>query len=130
MFKERWYVKEVEQHVNKEVVKRLYKTAFIVEGAIKEEITRLHLIDKSMFKNSITHEMFEDELMVRVGSPINNPPYPLYLELGTLSRYDPNWENRATSRGKLNDGRKGIPPYAPMRTGLVNSKKRTDVIWR
>ncbi len=109
MFKQRWHEKEFEKHVNKEVVKRLEISGFIVEGEIKRVITDKGLILSGLYRDTITHEVKPAKLTVLIGSPITNPPYPLFLELGTS---------------------RGIPAHAPMRTGLANSKSRVQAVWR
>jgi hypothetical protein len=72
------------------------------------------LIDTGLYRSSITHILIPERLTVRIGSPIGdltnpreNPPYPLYLELGT-------WTMIA---------------FAPMRTGLANSRSRLKSLW-
>lgn len=114
VFRLDWFGKEVEKDVEEEVLKRLDKSGFIVEGEIKEVITSKGLIDTGFYRASITHEMIPEKLTVRIGSPIGDlsnpredPPYPLYLELGT-------WKMIA---------------FAPMRTGLANSKSRIQAVW-
>ena len=116
VFRLDWFGKEVEKDVEDEVLKRLDKSGFIVEGEIKEVITSKGLIDTGLYRASITHEMIPEKLTVRIGSPIGDlsnpredPPYPLYLELGTS---------------------RGIPAHRPMQTGLANSKSRVQAVWR
>lgn len=41
------------------------------------------VIDTSRFINSTTHKVVTSEDRVYIGSPINDPPYPIYLEIGT-----------------------------------------------
>ena len=116
VFRIDWFGKEVEKDVEEEVLKRLDKSGFIVEGEIKRVITDKGLIDTNLYRSTITHQMIQEKLTVRIGSPIGsltnpreNPPYPLYLELGTS---------------------KGIPAHRPMQTGLANSKSRVQATWR
>ena len=106
----KWYGKQIAKHVDEEALKRLTKSAIIVQGEIKEVITEKGLIKTNLYRGSITYEIQDDKLTARVGSPIGdlanpkkNPPYPLYLELGTSQ---------------------GIPPHRPMQTGLNNSRGR------
>lgn len=114
-FSIQWFVKDVQDHVEDEIMKRMDKSGFIVEGEIKEVITEKDLIDSGLYRSSITHILIPERLTVRIGSPIGNlanpsedPPYPLYLELGTIH----------------------IPPHRPMATGLANSKSRVQAVWR
>jgi len=109
MFKMRWHGDEFEKHVDNEVVKRLEISGFIVGGEIKRVITDKGLILSGLYRDTITHEVIPAELKVKIGSPITNPPYPLFLEVGTS---------------------RGIPAHAPMRTGLANSKSRLQAVWR
>lgn len=109
MFQQRWFEDKVEKHVNGEIVKRLNISGFIVGGEIKRVITDKGLIKSGMYRASIVHEVHADRLAVRIGSPLTNPPYPLFLEVGTS---------------------KGIPAHAPMRTGLSNSASRLKAVWR
>jgi hypothetical protein len=116
IFSLNWFGKEVQDHVEGEIMKRLDKSGFIVEGEIKEVITQKGLIDTGLYRSSITHILIPERLTVRIGSPIGdlanpreNPPYPLYLELGTS---------------------RGIPPHRPMATGLSNSRSRVQAVWR
>jgi hypothetical protein len=111
-----WFGDSVGKHVEDEIMKRMDKSGFIVEGEIKEVITEKGLIDTGLYKSSITHILIPERLTVRIGSPIGSlsnpkedPPYPLYLEVGTS---------------------KGIPPHRPMATGLANSKSRVQAVWR
>lgn len=111
-----WHDEQVEKHVESEIMKRMDKSGFIVEGEIKEVITEKGLIDTGLYRASITRELIPERLTVRIGSPIGDlsnptedPPYPLYLELGTS---------------------RGIPAHRPMRTGLANSKSRVQAVWR
>lgn len=52
-----------------------------------DQIVKKHVIDTSRFRNSIDHA--EDEKTTYIGTPIGkegskeDPPYPIYLELGT-----------------------------------------------
>lgn len=121
VFRVEYFIEEVEKHVEEEVLKRLDKSGFIVAGEIKEVITSKGLIDTGLYRASINHEMIPKKLTVRIGSPIGNlqnpsedPPYPLYLELGTAAR----------------EGNRGIPAHRPMQTGLANSKSRVQAVWR
>jgi hypothetical protein len=114
IFSLKWFGDSVDRHVEDEIMKRLDKSGFIVEGEIKEVITQKGLIDTGLYRSSITHRLIPERLTVRIGSPIGdltnpreNPPYPLYLELGT-------WKMIA---------------FAPMRTGLANSRSRLQSIW-
>lgn len=117
MFKQRWHDKKFEREtLNPEVVKRLKASGLLVRGNIQEVITQKGLIDEGTYRATITDEVNEAELKVKIGSPLGdinnpreNPPYPLYLEFGTS---------------------RGIPAHAPMRTGLANSKSGLQVIWR
>lgn len=109
------FEKEVENALDKEIVKRLDISGFIVEGEIKQVITEKGLVLSGLYRSSINHETDPDELSLRVGSPIGdlanpkeNAPYPLYLEVGTS---------------------KGIPAHAPMRTGLMRSKDKLKKVW-
>jgi hypothetical protein len=113
-FSLKWFGASVDRHVEDEIMKRLDKSGFIVEGEIKEVITQKGLIDTGLYRSSITHILIPERLTVRIGSPIGdltnpreNPPYPLYLELGT-------WTMIA---------------FAPMRTGLANSRSRLKSLW-
>ena len=115
-FSIQYFDKEVRDHVEDEIMKRMDKSGFIVAGEIKEVITQKGLIDTGLYRSSITHILIPERLTVRIGSPIGslsnpkeNPPYPLYLELGTS---------------------RGIPPHRPMATGLANSKSRVQAVWR
>lgn len=116
MVHQRWREDEVEKFVNGEVMKRLAKSAYIVEGEIKKVITEKGLIDTGLYRDTIMFEMIPERLTAKIGSPIGdiknpreNPPYPLYLELGTS---------------------RGIPPHACMRTGLARSKGRVEAVWK
>lgn len=111
-----WHDKAVERHVEDEVMKRLDKSGFIVAGEVKEVITQKGLIITGLYRADIKHVLFPDRLTVRIGSgigsltnPQEDPPYPLYLEVGTS---------------------RGIPAHAPIRTGLSNSKSRLQSVWR
>lgn len=117
MFKMRWQDKEFEKKtLNPEIVKRLDASGLLVRGEIQSVITEKGLIDTGAYRVTMTHETDAKALKVKIGSPLGdinnpreNPPYPLYLEFGTS---------------------RGIPPHAPMRTGLANSKSKLQVIWR
>lgn len=116
VFHVEYFIEEVEKHVEDEILKRLDKSGFIVAGEIKEVITSKGLIDTGLYRASINHEMIPKKLTVRIGSPIGDlsnpkedPPYPLYLELGTSQ---------------------GIPAHRPMQTGLANAKSRVQATWR
>lgn len=108
-FNIKWHDKEFEEHLNKEIVKRLAVSGFIVSGEIKRVITDKGLILSGMYRDTITDEVLAAELRVKIGSPLTDPPYPLFLEFGTS---------------------RGIPAHAPMRTGLSNSKSRVQAVWR
>lgn len=101
--------KEFEKNLNREIVKRLDVSGFIVEGEIKRVITDKGLILSGLYRDTITHETDVEKLRVKIGSPLTDPPYPLFLEVGTS---------------------RGIPAHAPMRTGLSNSKSRVQAVWR
>ena len=116
VFTVKWFDKALNNHVEEEIMKRMAKSGFIVEGEIKEVITQKGLIDTGLYRASITRELIPARLTVRIGSPIGSltnpkefPPYPLYLELGTS---------------------RGIPAHRPMATGLANSKSRVQAVWR
>jgi hypothetical protein len=111
-----WRGDEVEDEVDKITLKKLDKSGFLVAGEIVKVITQKGLVDTGLYRASITHEVIPEDLAVRIGSPIGdlanpkqNPPYPLYLEVGTS---------------------RGIPAHRPMGTGLANSKSRLQAIWR
>lgn len=115
MFKQRWFDKELEAYVNDECLKRLDKSGFIVEAEIVKTITQMGLVDDGTYRASITHEVIPEDLSVRVGSPIgdlnnpkDNPPYPLYLEVGTVK----------------------MKAYHPMGTGLQNSRGKLQAVWK
>ena len=115
MFKMRWRDKAYEREtLNPAITKRLDASGLAVKGAIQEVITQLHLIDEGTYRATITHEIDAKALKVKIGSPLgdinnpdSNPPYPLYLEFGTVN----------------------MPPFAPMRRGLANSKSLLQTIW-
>lgn len=109
IFNIKWFDKEVEAALDKEIVKRLNVSGFIVAGEIKRVITDKGLILSGLYRDTITHELNPEELKVKIGSPITDPPYPIFLELGTA---------------------RGIPAHAPMRAGLSNSKSRVKAVWR
>jgi hypothetical protein len=107
--------KKVETALDKEIVKRLDVSGFIVVGEIKQVITEKGLVKSGLYRSSINHQTDPDELSVHIGSPIGdlakpkeNPPYPLYLEVGTS---------------------RGIPAHAPMRTGLMRSEGKLKKVW-
>jgi len=115
MFNAKFYEDEVKREVNNEVLDRLEKSGFVVEGEIVKTITQMGLVDTGLYRSSITHEVIPEDLAVRIGSPIGdltnpkeNPPYPLYLEVGTVK----------------------MKAYRPMGTGLDNSRSRLQVIWK
>jgi len=116
MFKQRWYDKKFKKDtLDPEIVKRLEASGLLVEGEIKQAITNIGLIDEGTYRATITHETDAQALKVKIGSPLGdinnpreNPPYPLYLEFGTVN----------------------MPPFFPMRRGLIDSKSRLQVIWR
>lgn len=115
MVHNRWYDKELEKEIDDECLKRLDKSGFVVEAEIVKAITEMGLVDTGLYRSSITHEVVPEDLACRVGSPIGdlsnpkeNPPYPLYLEVGTVK----------------------MKAYHPMGTGLANSKKQLKNIWR
>jgi hypothetical protein len=107
--------KEFEAALDKETIKRLDVSGFIVSGEIKQVITEKGLVLSGLYRSSINHQTESDELSVHIGSPIGdlanpkeNPPYPIYLEFGTS---------------------KGIPAHAPMRTGLMRSRDKLKKVW-
>ncbi len=116
MFKMRWRDKEFEKKtLNPEIVKRLDASGLLVKGEIQEAITAIGLIDEGTYRATITFETDTKALKVKIGSPLGdinnpreNPPYPLYLEFGT----------------------RNMPPFFPMRRGLIDSQSRLQVIWR
>lgn len=46
-------------------------------------ITQKKVVDTGRYLNSASYKIVPSENRVDVGSPINNPPYPIYLEVGT-----------------------------------------------
>lgn len=109
IFKQRWFIKDFErQTLNPEIERRMDATGMIVRDEIKRTITDKGLIKTGLYRDTITFEKFMARLAVRIGSPITDPPYPLFLELGTS---------------------RGIPAHAPMRIGLANSASRLRAIW-
>jgi hypothetical protein len=106
--------KEVEAALDKEILKRLDVSGFIVTGEIKQVITEKGLVKSGLYRGSINHQTDTDGLSVHIGSPIGdlanpkeNPPYPLYLEVGTSK----------------------IPAHAPMQTGLMRSEGKLKKVW-
>lgn len=59
----------------------LFEWGELLVDAWKKEIDAKHVIDTGRFKNSTDHAEEDDSTIV--GTPIDNPPYPIFLELGT-----------------------------------------------
>jgi HK97 gp10 family phage protein len=97
--------RQIEAKLGGEIKKRLAATGIVVQNNIKAEIREQELIDSGRMIGSITHEVGEAE--VRIGTNINDPPYPRFLNNGT--RY--------------------ISPKHFMENGFVRSKAELTAIW-
>lgn len=83
--------------------KSLFEVGELVHDAWAEEINARHVIDTGRFRASTRHQ--EDKDFTEIGTPINNPPYPIYLELGTSKmKARPTLEPAVNkSKGKVKD---------------------------
>lgn len=59
----------------------LFEMGEMFVDAWRGVIDAKHVIDTGRFKNSTDHA--EDTDSTYVGTPLNDPPYPIYLETGT-----------------------------------------------
>ena len=48
-------------------------------------------VDSSRLMTSLTHEVDQSKPSMKYGSPINDPPYPLFLEIGTRKMAPRPW---------------------------------------
>ncbi len=105
---------EVEAMLDGAIHARKVASGIVIQNNIKASIAEKGLVDTSRMLNDIQYHVSEAGDKVRVGSTIDNPPYPFFLEVGFHHHQS----------GEL------IGPYRFMRDGAVRSEGDLRRIWR
>jgi HK97 gp10 family phage protein len=88
------YSKEVEKKLIDQIWKNMEKVGLVVENQAKRNVTQnppAHpQVQTGQLRSSIMHWVYSEggNIAVSIGSTINNPPYPRWLEFGN-SRQPP-----------------------------------------
>lgn len=90
---------------------RLEASGYILENAIKDSIRDKGLIDQGRMINDVRHDVDGD--VVRVGTTLNNPNYPLFLNNGF----------RHYISGEI------VGPYRFMESGASNAEGELRMLW-
>ena len=90
---------------------RLEASGIVLSNAYKDQIRGEGLIDTGRFINSVTYD--KDEREVRAGTPIGDPPYPFFLEVGF----------RHHQSGEI------VGPYRPLTKATTASEETLRAIW-
>ena len=91
---------------------RLEASGIVLSNAYKDQIRSEGLIDTGRFINSVTYD--KDEREVRAGTPIGDPPYPFFLEVGF----------RHYQSGEI------VGPFRPLTKATTASEETLRTIWR
>lgn len=102
---------EVEAMLDGAIHARKVASGIVIQNNIKASIAEKGLVDTSRMLNDIQHHEDGDE--VRVGSTINDPPYPLFLNNGF----------RHHISGEL------VGPFRFMESGVAASEGELRRIW-
>ncbi len=104
---------EVEAMLDAVIPARLKASGTVIQNNVKASIAEQGLVDTSRMLNDIQHHVSEAGDEVRVGSTINDPPYPLFLNNGF----------RHHISGEI------IGPYRFMEKGTSNAEGDLRRIW-
>ena len=95
-----WNGKQYEQAIRAGVVRALYKIGYKMEEDTKRKMAGqqgpsrpggVPAVDTGRLINSLYVEVNPDELSMRFGSTIKDPPYPFFLEVGTIRMSPRPW---------------------------------------
>lgn len=113
--------------------KLLTAVGFQVESEIINQINIMGLVDTGHFKQSITSEVQNGELVIT-----SVAPYAVYLEYGTYDYWSvyglqgfpkkPTTKKKDMSRKAAKKLPKGMQPFAPFRRVLYNKAKMEKII--
>ncbi len=104
-------VDEVLKDLDEAIGRRLEASGIVIENETKDRIRALGLIDNGRMINSWTHNV--DGRSVKVGTPIDSPPYPFFLNNGFR-----HWRS-----GEL------VGPYRFVESGASNAEGQLRRIW-
>ncbi len=105
---------EVEEMLDAVIPVRLKASGRVIRDNIKASIAEQDLIDTTRMINDIQYQPEEPVEEVRVGSTIDDPPYPFFLNNGF----------RHHISGEL------VGPYRFMEKGAANSEGDLRRIWK
>ena len=108
------YVDHWIERIDEEKTKRLKASGTVLTNNIKESIRDQGLIQTSRMINDIQYQPEEPEDEVRVGSTINDPPYPFFLN-NSFKHY-------------ITD--EIVGPYRFMEKGTTASEETLRAIWK
>jgi hypothetical protein len=113
--------------------KLLTAVGFQVENEIINQINTMRLVDTGHFKQSITSEVQNGELIIT-----STAPYAPYLEYGTFDYWSvyglqgfpktPEPKKKNISRKAAKKLPKGMQPFAPFRRVLFNKAKMEQIV--
>jgi len=116
---EHWDIPGAVEWTHELIVKKLN----VIGGIVVGHATDLTPTRTGNLKNSITHQVVEDEEVVRIGSPVD---YAAYVEFGT-GEFAENGEGRkggwVYSDGNGFHFTRGMRPVRFLRDGLKNAEK-------
>lgn len=100
------------RRIDETIDERLDESGVILDNAYRGEIDAAGLIDTGDFIGSVTHVKEGNE--VRSGTPIDNPPYPVFLEFGF----------RHHISGEI------VGPYRPLTKAASASEGPLRALWK
>ncbi len=115
------------ERIDDEVTTRLKASGLILQNNIRDSIRDKGLIDSSRMINDIQYQPEEPENEVRVGSTIDDPPYPRFLNNGFVHVA----HKRSAEEDEEADGPQGptVGPYRFMEDGASRSEGELRRLW-
>lgn len=119
---------QVERLLDATISRRLKASGTVIQNNIKASIQAKGLVRTSRMLNDIQYQPREPETEVRVGSTIDDPPYPFFLNNGFVHvahRRSPEEEEEAEGPQEPTVG-----PYRFMEDGTSQSEGDLRRIWK
>lgn len=89
-----WNGEQFKRHVKGKTIRLLTKMAIEGKTKTQEIITEKGRIDSGAMRNTMIAGVNVAELYSFYGSPIKDPPYPVYQEMGTTTGIEPMYAFR------------------------------------